>query len=269
MTRHYMQVCCCHDPKGWQCLAEPAWSLCYIASYSRMSLLSPLAMSPQADYPPTPHKSILHVETAPHPLRQRSSSRSRLVIEGGESQITPCSRKRSRLEYISADSNISQTHHLPSQSTPAPAPSTVPAHPLTTPSTEIVPFAVEAAPTHQDAVPTSTLLPIPVPTSPLTTLMGALDAAYWFALSSIGAVFRLDVSMFVLQDWDEEEGSLKVSFRIKFDILFSLYRRLVATTMSLSCHTARLRLGSLATVQSGEHLRSASTSVRLSFMLRS
>jgi hypothetical protein len=41
----------------------------------------------------------------------------------------------------------------------------------------------------------------------------ALDVvtAYWYALVSVGTVFRLDPYLWVLQDWDSAEETLSVS----------------------------------------------------------
>ncbi|EED81134.1 predicted protein [Postia placenta Mad-698-R] len=44
---------------------------------------------------------------------------------------------------------------------------------------------------------------------PEVSLDGA-DDEYWIALSSVGGVFRLDTSLYVLQDWDSREQSLKI-----------------------------------------------------------
>ena len=40
--------------------------------------------------------------------------------------------------------------------------------------------------------------------------------AYWYALRETGSAFRLDTSVFILQDWDPKKGLLKVRYVMTF-----------------------------------------------------
>lgn len=93
------------------------------------------------------------------------------------------------------------------------------------------------------------------------------EASYWYALQEAGAAYRLEKSIWIMQDWDGEEQALKVCVR---DVLSSISILLLLMTIrrswegiitSLTCRAAQVISESHAHVGRGNRIRIASIAV--------